>query len=788
MRNFTFILIFNLLIPAAFAQITGKVSNANSGEALMGAHVVLYHVDGQTLADHTITGKNGEFIFSGYYGELVNIQVSFIGFNIYQVAIQYIQEPIELNIQLYPAAVPVGEVTVNAVRKETMLKDVSIPMAIVTSTEIDKIGGFTPADMLKNEPGVALSRDGIWATSFNIRGLSEQRIVTLVDGNRVETATDLAAGMSMIDINDIERIEVIKGAASSLYGTGAMGGVVNIVTKPGHYSDGFSVGGGLSAAYQSVNSMHSENANLLLSDKKWYLKASGTYRDAQNTMTPKGELENSQFRDNNISFKAGIRPFTNHEIKLAYQRFYAKDVGLPGGEAFPAPALAKYSEIYRDMFSASYIIKNNGEILKDIEIKYFYQYISRDVIMKPNPATTVTPSGYHTTNGLQLQTSLNLPGRHSMIAGIDVWQRQLDTEREKNILQPILDSLGTPIGTNNIVRGELPIPHTSYTSGGLYFTDEYKAFQNRLSVQIGGRFDLIHVENDLAVDPLYLIMNGKRNDNPPNQRITFEAADVNNYSWSANLGMIYKLATNLDLTMNISRAFRSPSIEERYKYIDLGTKVRVGDPNLEPEDGYFSDLGIRLWGEKINLNVNGFVNSMRNLIVERPGSIIYNYTTDPAKADTLPALINANVDKALLYGFDMSFSYNVVGPLLLIGSSAYVIGHDVKNDKDLPAIPPFSGRLGLRYQGERWLRAEIFAYLTSDQDRIAAGETKTTGYSYYDFRLSTKALKTKYGSVSIFGGVENLTDRPYINHLASNRGSIRYEPGRNWFLRLKMEF
>ena len=82
-----------------------------------------------------------------------------------------------------------------------------------------------------------MGSDGVWATNINIRGLGESRLVTLVDGNRVETATDLTASLSMIDINDIERVEIIKGAQSSLYGTGAMGGIVNIITKDGHFAE-----------------------------------------------------------------------------------------------------------------------------------------------------------------------------------------------------------------------------------------------------------------------------------------------------------------------------------------------------------------------------------------------------------------------------------------------------------------------------------------------------------------------------------------------------------------------
>ena len=81
--------------------------------------------------------------------------------------------------------------------------------------------------------------------------------------------------------------------------------------------------------------MHAENAALLIGSKKWYLRVSGTNRDAQNTMTPEGELANSQFSDKNFSAKLAVKPFINHELKLNYQRFDARDVGIPGGAVFP---------------------------------------------------------------------------------------------------------------------------------------------------------------------------------------------------------------------------------------------------------------------------------------------------------------------------------------------------------------------------------------------------------------------------------------------------------------------
>lgn len=788
MKKVVLISVLFIAILSLNAQIAGRITDSKNNEALTGANVVIYEMNSPSIVAQTVSDKRGRFSASVKPEAGMRLVVSYIGYDLYEIILKADDNLTNLDLSLNQAIVPVGEVMITAIRHNKHLKNISLPMSVLDRNEINKSSGLTPSELLRNEPGLYLSRDGIWATSLNIRGLSEQRIVTLVDGNRVETATDIAAGMSMIDPNEIERIEVIKGAASSLYGTGALGGVVNIITKDGYFSDDLYAGGSAALGYQTVNSMPSAHAAVNVGDKRWYIRLSGSMRDAANTMTPEGELENSQFSDNNLSLKAGVKTFKNHSLKLNLQRYEAKDVGIPGGKSFPGPATATYPQEKRDLISAEYVINTNRDFLKDLSFRYFRQYILRDVELIPNPNATITPSGYHTTNGFTSQANMVPFEGHSLIAGIDVWRRNLRTERYKDIYQPVKDEEGNVIGTNHIFRAEIPIPETDFTSGGLFLNDEFYALNDRLKIDIGGRFDFINVKNEEAVDPLYLVINEVRNDNPPNQRVTFEANNVNNHSWSANLGLLYSLSGNTDLTASLSRAFRSPSIEERFKYIDLGSTVSVGDPELEPENGYFADLGLKIWKEKFHLSVNGFVNSMSNLIVEMPGEIEYSYIDQPDRIDTIPALINSNVDEALLYGYDFSFSYNFIDRFLLFGSSSYVRGMDTKNNSDLPLIPPLNGRLGLKYSTSGGYGIEAVCNLVADQEKVAEGETPTFGYASYDLRFYTKTFRLNFAHLSLFGGIENITDRAFVNHLSTNRGLIKFEPGRNFYIRMRMEF
>ena len=102
------------------------------------------------------------------------------------------------------------DVVVSSLKVERKVADAPISVAIVNSLKFEKRTAFTVADGLADEPGIFMGGDGVWSKNVNIRGLGEDRLVTMVDGNRIETATDLTASLSMIDANDIDHVEVIK--------------------------------------------------------------------------------------------------------------------------------------------------------------------------------------------------------------------------------------------------------------------------------------------------------------------------------------------------------------------------------------------------------------------------------------------------------------------------------------------------------------------------------------------------------------------------------------------------
>ncbi len=701
----------------------------------------------------------------------------------------------ERNIQL-------GEVMVSSFRTARKLKELPASMAVVGALDYQKQSALTLSNVLNNEPGIFMGSDGPWATNVNIRGLGESRLVILIDGNRVETATDLTASLSMIDVNDIERVEVIKGAQSSLYGTGAMGGIVNIITKNGKFAPEPYLSGNIISGFASANTFLSNYADIGAGSGKWNIRLSGAYSDAGDTRTPEGNLPNSQFTMKNFAAKIGIKPFANHLLRLQYQRNWSNDVGIPGGAAFSATAEASYTDISRDLLNASYEITHMSGKLSSLKLSYFRQDISRDVLMKPNTTSenklstgmiqritpdTITPSADHLTNGAQLQGIWDLPGKNTLIAGIDAWGRKLTSRREKYITVEVVKPTGDVVKTNKLLRGETPIPESKFYSAGAFIQDEALLMDNMLTLTVGGRMDEIWVKNKQGLSVDYLFINGAESDISSSQRITFEEGEENGLSWSINAGALYKLSRDVDASLNMARSFRSPSLEERFKYIDLSSYVRLGNPDLKPEKGYSADLGIRIWKPRFNLQSAFFANRLTDMVVEKSGEFVYTLTSE-SDPDTIAALINSNVRKALLYGAELQFAYNFYNNLVLFGSGSYVRGKDTGEGGNLPQIPPFKGRLGIRYN---WLPAgsiELSALGAARQGKIAEGETETDGYVRLDLALSSVEFDLPFAKLQLFAGIDNIGDKSYTNHLSTNRGDIKLEPGRNVFVRLKLGF
>lgn len=789
--NIKIIFLLLVLVAAEFSAgqsfiLKGKITSAENSLAIQGAAVFV------SYSSFTYSNTEGFYSLSGLNPGKYQIKISSLGYKSFSKEIEITSDEVK-DFALTPSAIELDEVVVSTNRTENYLRNSPFAESLVGKEEIQIRSTMSLPDILQNEPGVSLLRDGVWGTEVSIRGLNRENVITLIDGSRIATSTDVAARLSMIDINDVERVEVIKGASSSIYGSGATGGIVNIITKSPQLYDRLSLNGNVITEYNAVNDLSVFGGSLYSGSSFWSTKLSGSYRKANNTQTPQAELNNSQFEDYSFSGGLNIFPIDNHKLKIDYQLFRADDVGIPGASVFPNTAVVRYPFERRELISAGYEIQNISKVFYKLSAKYSYQLINRDVENIPhivqnipasggNPARRVsvlkiTPSADHKNNNATLQGNFWLFDSHNLAAGFDYWDRSYNGERERFQLIEVLDSAGNVVSTSNVVTGEIPVPNSKYKSLGIFAQDEFKMFDDRLSTTLGLRYDFINITAEKTLNPVYTITNGVLNTNPLNQKVIWDSTDTNNSSYSANIGFIYSFFPNLDLTLGLGSSFRSPSLEERFQYIDQGSVVRVGNPELNPEKGQSVDFGVRHYSNNLKIITSFFYSHFNDLVVEIPGTY-----------EGRNALIKTNIGKARIYGFDFSADYNFQGNFVFYATASYVKGDDITADGNLPNIPPLNGRIGFRLPVFDYLRTDISSTLFAEQTDVAEGEVTTPGYAVFNLLINTHPIKFSSISFRIYSGVENIFDKAYRNHLSTTRGSITIEPGRNIFLKLAVEF
>jgi outer membrane receptor for ferrienterochelin and colicin len=491
-----FFLIFIInIISAQNFTLSGKVIDSKTGDAVQGAVVFISY---NYMA---YTNNEGNYNIKEIPEGSYSIKISRIGFRTISEEINIDANSLVKNYNLVPTPIELDEVIVSTDRTEKFLRNSPHSELLIGKEQLENRPYNSIPDALKTEAGVSLLRDGMWGTEVSIRGLNRENIVTLIDGNRIATSTDVAARLSMINSSDVERIEIIKGASSSIYGSGATGGILNVITKSPQLYDSFSINGNVSTGFNSVNNLSALSGTLYSGNSFISSKFSGSYRKARNTQTPAGELKNSQFEDYSFTGALNILPIDNHILKIDYQLFKANDVGIPGASVFPNNAEVRYPSEKRELISAGYEIQNISKVFYKLSAKYAYQFIERDVENIPHavqnvPASgttparrvsvlKITPGADHKNNNIQIQGNFLLAEKNNLVVGVDYWDRSYNGSREKYQKIEVLNAQGNVVNTTNKVIGESPLPVSKFKSLGIFMQDEAELIKEKLSLTLG---------------------------------------------------------------------------------------------------------------------------------------------------------------------------------------------------------------------------------------------------------------------------------------------------------------
>src|SRR6266545_1233150 len=714
-----FFLITALLPPAD--TVTGRVVDVG-GQPIASAIVEV-----TDLGRSVTTTEAGEFRVALAPGRYT-LAVRRHGFApaVREVAVAPGQAPLE--IVLTPSAFRLEPVTVTASRQALAAQTSPLPASALSGEELRQAQGVSLAHVVEALPGARTISTGAQIGKPVIRGFSGPRVLVLENGSRLEDYSWSDEDGPSVETAFVRRIELIRGPASVLYGSDAVGGVINVIPEqlpdatgggPGFIRAGFT----LSAASNNIEVGAGARVEGARGKLGWRVAAIG--RHAGNLQTPAGELDNTGFGAFNGEAAAGWRWPSGSALAVRVihygGEFKLLEANAPPGETGGPERKAgdERVQITGQRPVGSWRLETKGQL-------------QRHSLIEVADDTTGTESEAF---NLLLQTaSLDLLAHHAGVTfGI------------------------SGVGQSNDASGREPIvPDGSVFSGAAFAFGQWTRADGRWTMLAGARLDT----RRLSVD---------RDDS-----LGVVDQDRSSHAVSTNLGLVFTPANGWALRLNGGRAWRAPTLFELFANGPHIGEARFerGDSTLKPEHSVAADFGVRWSGRRARLDLSAYENRISDYIYIIPtGAFI----------DSLRVYQYAQAD-ARLFGGEAVVESELGRGLIARGRLEAVRGTNLATDEPLPLLPPLRAAFGLDWRDRLRLDVDVYAR----QTRPNPLDIPTPGYALLhlgggaDVRLFGRAMRLDIS-------LRNALNQRYRSFLSRYK-EFAFDPGRSLIVRLSSGF
>jgi hemoglobin/transferrin/lactoferrin receptor protein len=628
-------------------------------------------------------------------------------------------------------------------------------------------GATVVGDLLRGKPGLAAQSDGAWGQNPVLRGLKKESVVVMVDGLRVNSAQPQGAIASFMDLGLLDRVEVVKGPGSVLHGSGAMGGVVNLLTPEAAFTAEERMGGRAGVRFSSVDKGVAGALLVQRSNADHALVLGVAGRDVDDYRSPDGREDRTGYQSDTLLAKYRHRLTDDVSLRLNLQRHEDEDVWYPGsartGAGIPRPlgvATIHSPEQRRELYELGVDAKlGEGQLSAEIyrqevfrQIRARGENLGRDYVRNDVSFTT---------DGARAKYVFPVGSDHLLTVGAETWRMKGDPERYMDNNAPFF---------NNNVRND-PFSDGEIEAVGVFVQDEFALGATRIVA--GLRYD--RVSGDAA----------QKGTGPSAQTTGLDSTD-NNLSWS--LGAVHPLTDNLNAYANVGRAYRAADMRERFEDSARGDGYyHVGNPQLDPEVSTSFELGLKGAGAGLNYQLAAFYTRIDDYIAGRITGASHPGTGLPLKR-------TENLDKVTIYGVEGSLSAPV-GAYVADAGFTWLRGKNHQDDEPLYQMPAPELTLGIGQPAERgfYWRAQLRA--VAEQDRIATKFSNGTEDATSGFVTADAELGWRFGAVGAFDaamlavGLHNLADKRYHEHLTDGvSGQELAAPGRGITLSLSGSF
>lgn len=598
------------------------------------------------------------------------------------------------------------QVTVTATGTQQALSSSIQSVDVIGSVDLAKKSPVSLGESLDGELGITKRSFGPGTARPVIRGFDGDRVLVLQDGNRVGgLGYESGDHAEPVDMLTVERIEVVKGPATLLYGSNAIGGVVNAIS--GHDTAHKGLNGYLTGIGSSNNNQAGGSAGLEFGTEHLLFWANGGGQRASDYKTPIGTVPNSFSRESNFSAGLGYYP-TKGFFSFNYT-FDKRRYGIPFDPNEVDPEVV-FLDPRRNGFEFRGGFREHKSFIEAGTFLLTYvNYKHSEVDLFTNEANTAFKNNSFIYQGvLDHQKRSNVSGR------LGFWGMHRDfAATGEEALAP-------------------PTKQNAFALFGLETLD-----LERVSMQFGGRLE------HNSYDPTPTVQHG----NLPDRSFT---------GFSGAVGVRVATWNGGALVANYSHSYRAPSLDELYNNGPHRGNLafEIGDPNLERELSNGIDFGVRHTSKRLRMEANGFYYHINNFIFLAPTGAIQD---DLIVADYRQATTRYTGTEAKL---DVGLHPNV---WLNLGTD-YVNAELTDTKTPLPRIPPLRGRVGLELRFKGFLLNPEMV-MARDQNRLFATETRTPGYATFGL-LGSYLIAAGHAAHIISFNAFNLGDTLYRNHLS----------------------
>lgn len=672
-------------------------------------------------------------------------------------------------------------VTATATRSATSLDDIAGTVSVIDAETLERNNAQTIRDAVRYEPGISVSsqptRTG--AGNYTIRGISDNRVKLLIDGQNVPDFPGSNAGAGtytrdFVDLDAIKQIDIIRGPASALYGSDAIGGIVAYVTKdPSDYLDmvGKDWFVSLKSAYSSADTSFSQTATGAMRADNVEVLGLYTRRDGHQVEPNSNAIVNPQdFASNNFLGKLVFNLPNNDRLKFTGE-FLDKRVDTDLQTELSGTVLDSQGEdtTKRTRVSVDYEIGLPFFLADSASFKAYYTKLDRNEhtdqlrVSGPDNVMRVSDNEFlQEIYGGEAQFNLasdlfGLTHAFTYGASFDV----TSTSRPRNRTQTNL----TTLVTTNVIAGETypnkNFPDTDTYNAGLFLQDEM--LLGRFTVTPAVRVDYYHLEPN--PDQAFLNSSGG----------AFTVESVTKVPVSPKLGVTYALTDTYKLFGQYAHGFRAPPYDNAnfgFRNSVYGYEI-IPNGNLKPETSDGFEAGLRgKFGNGSSFSVAGFYNKYQDFID----------TVTLGVSGGLLQFQYQNLPNVTIKGIEAKGEWRFHPGWSVLGSVAYADGEDEATGNPIDSVDPLKLVAGLRYTSEYW-GAELTTTHAWEHDQVSSPTYyKTPAYTVVDLTAYVEVMP----SFTINAGVFNLLDETYtlardVNGVAATSATLdRYvQPGRN---------